>query len=84
LRIRGHAHERSLTLGKPLRVEAFVNGQRVGQMHVDRPGLFVLEADLPDAPQYRVEIQASPAWSAPPDDRVFTVNIGMIRLVPRD
>jgi hypothetical protein len=51
-------------------------------MALGRPGLFVFEADLPDAPEYRLEISASPTWEAPPDDRVFTVHLSMLRLVP--
>ena len=54
------------------------------QQNLDRPGLFVLEADLAAAPEYLVEIAASPLWSIPSDGRLFTVNISLIRLVPRD
>ena len=86
LRIRGHAAPQ----GIPLEVAASVNGVRVGAWKLDRPGLFVLEADLADASNERsdtqgndclVEIEASPAWTVPTDDRVFTVNLSMIRLV---
>jgi hypothetical protein len=44
----------------------------------------VIETDVPDAPEYRVDIAASPTWEAPGDDRTFTVNLSMIRLAPRD
>lgn len=47
---------------------------------IDRPGLFVVEADLPDAPEYRLAIEASPAWRAPGDPRELTVNFSRIRL----
>jgi hypothetical protein len=66
-------------------ITASVNGARVREMKLDRPGLFVLEADVPDAAVYDLEILASPVL--PPtgeDDRELTVNLSMIRLVPRD
>jgi hypothetical protein len=49
---------------------------------LDRPGLFLVEADLPDSEEYKIDIQAGPTWTVPTDDRTFTVNISMIRLVP--
>jgi hypothetical protein len=78
LRIRGFAPGLA-------KVTASVNGTRVREMKVDRPGLFVLEADVPDAPSYELEILASPVIQTPSgDDRELTVNLSMIRLVPRD
>lgn len=79
LRIRGHASE-----GHPVKLSAFANGAQVGEWALSRPGLFILEADLPDADEYRIDIHAEPAWQVPSDDRTFTVNVSMIRLVPRD
>ena len=35
-----------------MRVEAHVNGQKAGAWTLERVGLFVLEADVPDAPEY--------------------------------
>ena len=60
-----------------------IRGQRraVAQQTLERVGLFILEADLPEAETYQIEIAASPAWTVPNDDRVFTVNLSMIRLV---
>ncbi|HXP87992.1 MAG TPA: class I SAM-dependent methyltransferase [Bryobacteraceae bacterium] len=78
LRIRGHAS----APGIPGEVRAIVNGAPVGTWKLDRQGLFVLEADLPEAEQYTLEILASPVWQVPTDDRAFTVNLSMIRLVP--
>ncbi|MDP8982643.1 MAG: class I SAM-dependent methyltransferase [Acidobacteriota bacterium] len=78
LRIRGHASE-----GHPVELAVRVNGAPAGSWKLDRPGLFVVEADIPDAAEYRVDLQAAPPWSVPTDDRVFTVNISMIRLIPR-
>jgi ubiquinone/menaquinone biosynthesis C-methylase UbiE/predicted RNA-binding Zn-ribbon protein involved in translation (DUF1610 family) len=80
LRIRGHASPQ----GIPGEVRAVVNGAVVGNWKLDRPGLFILETPVPDAAEYTVEIHASPEWSVATDDRVFTVNLSMIRLVPRE
>lgn len=84
LRVRGHVHEIALASGQPVRVELTVNGARLPQHAFDRPGLFVIEVDVPDAPEYKLDIAVSPTWEAPEDDRTFTVNLSMIRLVPRD
>ena len=78
LRIRCHASPP----GIPGEVQAVVNGARTGKWKLDRPGLFILEVDLPDEPEYVVEIQASPVWQVDTDDRTFTVNISMLRLTP--
>ncbi len=83
LRVRAHAHETAFASGQPVRVELHVNGARVAAQTVERPGLVVIEADVPDAPEYRVDILGSPTWQAEGDDRTFTVNVSMIRLVPR-
>ena len=80
LRIRGHASPQ----GIPGKVLAIVNGTQAGSWKLTRPGLFVLEAGLPDAPEYTVEIHASPLFTVPPDHRRFTVNLSMIRLVDRE
>ena len=79
LRIRGHAQE-----GHPVRLTVRANGAQAGEWHIDRPGLFVLEADLADAAEYRVDIHASPVWQVPTDDRKLSVTLSMIRLVPRE
>jgi len=81
LRLRGHAHENSFAQGQPVRVEISANGCKVCQAVLRRPGLFVLEADLPEAAEYRIEICASPSWQAPPDPRTLTVNLSMLRLI---
>ncbi len=77
LRIRGHASPQ----GVPGEIKAVVNGARVGEWKIDRTGLFVLEADLPQADEYVLEILSSPTYQAPPDDRTFSANFSMIRLV---
>ena len=65
----------------PARLRAMVNGARAGEWKIDRTGLFVLEADLPQAKEYLLEILSSPTYQAPPDDRTFSANFSMIRLV---
>jgi SAM-dependent methyltransferase len=81
LRVRGHAPDGCFEKGRPVRVEIQANGRAVGRWTLERTGLFVLEADLPAAPEYTVEIQASPAWQCPPDERILTVNFSLIRLI---
>jgi hypothetical protein len=83
LRIRGFAPESIFAHGQPA-VEVHVNGQRAGAWTLDRVGLFVLEADVPDAPEYRIEVMAAPEWQPPGDQRVLTVNLSLIRLVPAE
>ncbi len=84
LRLRGHVHENSFAQGAAVTVEILANGQPVGRWNPDRAGLFVIEADLPEAEEYRIEINASPLWEVPTDGRVLSINISMIRLVPAD
>ena len=52
LRIRGHASE-----GHAVELSVSANGQKVGEWKLDRSGLFVVEADLPEAHEYRIEIK---------------------------
>jgi ubiquinone/menaquinone biosynthesis C-methylase UbiE len=80
LRIRGFAIEQNV----PVHIQVRVNGKNAGGRTQDRPGLFVIEADVPDAPDYHIEIFAGPLWNPPADSRALTVNLSMIRLVPRD
>ena len=80
LRIRGFAVERNL----PVQLSIRVNGAEAGRWIQDRPGLFVLEVDVPEVPEYEIEIHAGPSWSDENDSRVLTVNLSMIRLVPRE
>lgn len=82
VRIRGHAQDNLFQQGRPATVNVLANGQPVGSWTLDRTGLFVLEADVPDAADYAVEIQAAPEWSAPGDQRRLTLTLSMIRLIP--
>ncbi len=83
LRMRGFAHEQAFAQRQPVRVAVTANGQPLGDTTLRRPGLFLYEADLPEAPEYRIEISAAPVWSTPEDDRAMTVTISLIRLLPR-
>ena len=61
-----------------------VNGKKRASGSSIAPGSLFVEADLPEADEYRIDIQAGPTWAVPTDDRTFTVNLSMIRLVPAD
>lgn len=82
IRIRGQVDEAAFAHSEPVKVRVRVNGEFLREIRLERSGIFVFEADLPDAPDYRVEIQASPAFLRPPDDRLLSVTISMIRLIP--
>ncbi|MBL8231010.1 MAG: class I SAM-dependent methyltransferase [Bryobacterales bacterium] len=81
LRVRGFVPEQAFQSGDPVSVHAVVNGLAAGHWLIDRPGLFVLETIVPDAAEYRVEISALPRWTVPEDDRVFSINLSLVRLV---
>jgi SAM-dependent methyltransferase len=80
LRIRGHIHENSLAQGQPVKMTVSSNGAEVGRAVFERAGIFIFEAELPPAAGYLIDIAASPTWESPPDDRLFSVSVGMIRL----
>ncbi|MCC6858406.1 MAG: class I SAM-dependent methyltransferase [Bryobacterales bacterium] len=81
LRLHGSAHPQAFATRQAVRVELAVNGRLAGELTLRRPGIFVLEAGLPEAEEYLVEIAASPVWKAPPDDRVLTVIVSRLRLI---
>jgi ubiquinone/menaquinone biosynthesis C-methylase UbiE len=82
LRVRGFAHQLQFQQGQPVHVSVLANGHGAAARTLERPGLFVIEADLPEASEYTIEIAASPTWTVADEDRTFSVNIGMIRLIP--
>jgi ubiquinone/menaquinone biosynthesis C-methylase UbiE len=84
LRVRGHAPEFPFLEGKPIVIEISANGTSAGRWTLDRNGLFVVEADLPHADEYAVDIAVSPEWQGPNDQRKLTVTLSMLRLVPQD
>ncbi len=83
LRLRGFCHELQFAEGQPV-VEIRVNGVRIARQAIERVGLFIVEADLPEADTYTIEIDASPTFTPPEEDRCFSVNISMIRLIDRE
>lgn len=82
LRIRGHAHENLFAQGRAPVVKVTVNGVSVGEWTLERVGLFVLEAAVPEADEYALTVEAGPLWRVPTDERSFSVNLSMIRLDP--
>jgi ubiquinone/menaquinone biosynthesis C-methylase UbiE len=80
LRIRGFAHAVQFEKGEPV-IDITVNGAPLVRRTLDRVGLFVIECDLPEAPEYEVEISGAPTFTIPDDDRTFSVNFSMIRLI---
>ncbi|MBI3680955.1 MAG: class I SAM-dependent methyltransferase [Acidobacteria bacterium] len=84
LRVRGYLHENSFAGGRHPRIEVRVNGSSAGAWDLDRTGVFVLEADVPEAGDYHVEILASPVWRTAEDDRRLTVILSTMRLIPRE
>jgi len=81
LRIRGHAPDNLLAAGQPV-IRVAANGKTVSRLILKRPGLFVVEADLPHADEYGIEVFVSPTFQLENDDRVLSVSLSMIRLVP--
>ncbi len=84
IRIRGHVSADFLKQSSTPTIKVKVNGQQVTELSPDRTGLFILAAEVPDAPVYQVEILAGPLWKVADDERSFTVTISMLRLTPRD
>jgi ubiquinone/menaquinone biosynthesis C-methylase UbiE len=84
LRVRGHAPEHPFREGRPVVIQASANGSQVGEWTLDRNGLFIVEASLPEADEYRIDINASPEWKGENDERALTVTLSMLRLVPQD
>ncbi len=84
LRVRGLAVDKFMTQGTPPTVAIQVNGQSIGNWPMDRTGVFILEAVVPEADEYEIEIQATPTWMVPEDDRTMSVNISMVRLQPQE
>ncbi|MCS7313908.1 MAG: methyltransferase domain-containing protein [Bryobacterales bacterium] len=84
LRIRGYAPPEAFRTGKPVWIGVRAGDRELPRKVLERPGLFLYEADLDAGREYLLEIRAGPPWRAPGDDRVLTVNLSMIRLAPRD
>ncbi len=82
LRVRGFAHPLQFQQGPRVQIAITANGHALAGETLGRPGLFVIEADLPEADEYLIEIASTPVWTVADEDRTFTVNISMIRLIP--
>jgi ubiquinone/menaquinone biosynthesis C-methylase UbiE len=82
LRIRGLAVEQFVAGGNAS-VAVTVNGQAT-VFPIERTGVFILETNVPTADEYQIEVSASPMFTVPEDDRTMSVNIGMVRLQPRE
>ena len=87
LRVQGYAPGQLFEKGEA-KVELRANGQPVGEWKLDRPGLFILEAQLPEAEAYTVEIVPTPTFlepnQKPGEGRELSVNLSLLRLLPRE
>ncbi len=83
LRVRGYASPDSFREGvDALTISFQANGAGAGSLRLHEPGLFVYEADLPEAAEYLVSIEARPVFVAPgADSRPRGVTFSLIRLV---
>lgn len=79
LRVRGFVHE-----GLPVTVGVTVNGQQLQSWRLNRPGLAVLEVDLPRAESYVVELDATPVRRPEGEDRDLSWIVSLVRLIPQD
>ena len=82
LRLRAFLHELAFKQRRAVKVAVAASGEPLGERTLRRPGLFLFEADLPEAPEYRIDIAATPAWTTPGDQRLRTIIVSGIRLTP--
>lgn len=80
LRIRGFAPEDPGNFV----VVVTVNGAVAQEWRLDRPGLFILETNLPAAAEYQIELAVTPVWQPEGDTRRLSVNFSQIRLLNID
>ena len=80
LRIRGFAPEDPGNFV----VVVTVNGSVAQEWRLDRPGLFILETNLPEAAEYQIELAVTPVWQPAGDTRRLSVNFSQIRLLNID
>lgn len=78
LRIRGYRQDRP----EPTRLTVHLGSTALGEWVLDRPGLFVVETNLPAAPSYPVGLSVSPVEKEIGGDRLLGVNFSLIRLLP--
>ena len=60
-------------------MEIRADGVRVAQHALERVGLFIIEADLPEAETYNIEIAAAPPGLCPAKSAWWTGNSETIR-----
>ncbi len=81
LRLRGFCDPAFLSQSAQPKIDILANGAPVSTHTLARPGLFVIESVLPDAPDYDISVQASPSHQTPPDERWLTINLSLMRLI---
>ena len=81
LRLRGFCNQVYLSQQAPPKIDVSANGVFVSTHTLTRPGLFVIETQLPEAAEYEITIDAGPSHRIPPDERWMTVNLSLMRLV---
>ena len=85
LRLRGFAQaewfDQPAAQSTPPTIELRVNGQTISKQQLERNGMIVIEAPVPPASEYQLEIIASPIWRAPGDQRDLTWMVSLIRLI---
>jgi SAM-dependent methyltransferase len=81
IRLRGFAQAEWFEHGAAPTIELKVNGQTISKQQLERNGMIVIEAPVPSAAEYQLEILAGPTWRAPGDQRDLTWMVSLIRLI---
>ncbi|MBE0658713.1 MAG: class I SAM-dependent methyltransferase [Bryobacteraceae bacterium] len=81
LRLRGFCGQAFLSQPSQPKIEVLANGVQASTHTVTRPGLFVVETDLPEATDYEITVLAGPSHRNPPDERWLTFNLSLMRLI---
>jgi len=71
----------NITVLRGIETDILANGAKVSTHTVTRPGLFVIETDLPEAPDYEITVLGGPTHRNPPDERWLTFNLSLMRLI---
>ncbi len=82
LRVRGYAAEISFRQSRQVRVSFFADDTQLGSLALSRPGTFVFEALFPPRPRSLIRIAVDHTVEI--NDRLYGVNISLIRLLPAD
>jgi SAM-dependent methyltransferase len=81
IRLRGFAQPEWFGSNTPPAIELRVNGHSVYKQQLERNGMIVIEAPVPQTSVCEVEILASPTWRAPGDQRDLTWMVSLLRLI---